>query len=114
MKRSFGFALMVVLFAAPAFGGKKPQTVVFPQKVLVGSTQLPAGTYKLTYTGSGSDVQVTLTQNEKSVLTFPAKVVEGKNNAGLTTDSRGGSDTLVSIELDDATLELQTAAQSGQ
>jgi hypothetical protein len=114
MKRLFGYALMVVLFAAPAFGGKKPQTVVVPEKVLVGSTQLAAGTYKLTYTGTGSEAQVTLTQDQKSVVTFQAKVVAGKNAPGLTTDSRNGATALVSIELSDASLELEGATQSGQ
>ncbi len=114
MKRFFGYALMVVLFAAPAFGGNKPQTVVIPEKVLVGSAQLAAGTYKVTYTGTGSGVQVTLTQNQKPVLTFPAKVVEGKNSLGLTTEHRNGATALVSIQLSDASLEVEGATQSGQ
>jgi hypothetical protein len=114
MKRFFGYALMVVLFAAPAFGGKKPQTVVIPDKVLVGSTQLAAGTYQVTYTGTGSGVQVTLTQDRKSVLTFQAKVVEGRNSPGLTTDLRNGMKALESIQLSDASLELEGATQSGQ
>ena len=43
MKRFFGIALTLVLFAAPAFASKKPPTVTIPAAVQVGSTQLPAG-----------------------------------------------------------------------
>ena len=35
MKRSFGFALMLVLFAAPAFAGNKPSTVDIPIKWVI-------------------------------------------------------------------------------
>jgi len=68
MKNSFGLALMLVLFAVPAFAGNKPATVVIPQNVQVGSTQLAAGQYELTVTGSGSNVQASLVQNKKTVV----------------------------------------------
>ncbi len=57
MKRLVGFASMLVLLAAHVFGNsKKPQTVIIPEAVQVGSRQLPAGSYKLAWTGSGPDV----------------------------------------------------------
>ena len=57
MKRLVAFASMLVLAAAPAFAaGVKPQTVIIPEAVQVGSRQLPAGSYKLAWTGSGPDV----------------------------------------------------------
>jgi hypothetical protein len=114
MKRYFGFALMLAMVAAPAFGGTKPQTVVIPEKVTVGTTQLPAGNYKVSWTGSGPAVQVTLTKDQKTVLTFAAKTVEGKNNPGVTTNTAGGVDTLISIQLRDVSLELEGATTSGQ
>src|SRR5208282_2828066 len=91
MKRSFGFALMLVLFAAPAFAGNKPTTVVIPGNVQVGSTQLSAGQYELTWTGSGSKVQASLVQDKKTVVTFSAKMVEEKNNPGVETGRQGGA-----------------------
>jgi hypothetical protein len=114
MKRFFGFALTLVLFAAPAFASKKPQTVTIPETVQVGSTQLPAGDYKLTRTGSGSNVQVTLTQNEKAVVTFSARAVEGKNNPGVTTENQGGVVVLEAIQLNSVSLVLEGAPRSGQ
>lgn len=115
MSRLAAFASMLVLFAAPAFGaGNKPQTVIIPQAVQVGSTQLPAGTYKLAFTGTGSDVQVTLAQAGKTVLTFAAKAVEQKNNPGVDLITNAGVTTLEAINLDKVSLQLEGAPHPGQ
>lgn len=114
MKRFFGFAVILILFAAPAFAGPKPQSVVIPATVQVGSTQLPAGTYKLTWTGSGSSVQVTLMQNQKTILTFAAKEVDGKNSPGVQTYSHNGVVSLEAIFLSNASLQVEGAPQTGQ
>jgi len=114
MKRSFGFALMLVLFAVPAFAGNKAPTVDIPQNVQVGSTQLPAGQYQLTWTGSGSEVQATLVQDKKTVVTFSAKMVERKNNPGVETDTHGGATILDAINTSKFSLILDGASQSGQ
>jgi len=115
MNRFAAFAAMLVLFAAPAFGaGNKPQTVIIPENVQVGSTQLAAGTYKLAFTGTGSDVQVTLTQAGKTVLTFAAKVVEQRNNPGVDLNTNAGITTLESINLDTVSLQVEGAPRPGQ
>jgi hypothetical protein len=116
MNRLAAFASMLVLLAAPAFGkSTKTQTVVIPQSVQVGSTQLPAGTYKLAYTGSGSDVQVTLTQARKMVLTFAAKAVEQTNNpASVDVNTIAGVATLEAINLDKISLHVEDAPHPGQ
>ena len=114
MKRFFGFALTLVLFAAPAFAGTKPQTVTIPKNVQVGSTQLPAGDYKLMLTGSGSNVQVTLTQNEKAVVTFSAKAIAGKYEPAVETMNENGVNVLEIIQLRTVSLVLESASHSGQ
>ena len=115
MSRLAAFASMLVLLAAPAFGaGNKPQTVIIPQAVQVGSTQLPAGTYKPAFTGTGSDVQVILTQAGKTVLTFAAKAVEQKNNPGVDLITNAGVTTLEAINLDKVSLQLEGATHPGQ
>jgi hypothetical protein len=115
MNRLAAFASMLVLLAAPAFGaGNKPQTVIIPENVQVGSTQLPAGTYKLVFTGTGSDVQVTLTQAGKTVLTFAAKAVEQRNNPGLNLNTNAGVTTLEAINLDKISLHVEDAPHPGQ
>jgi hypothetical protein len=115
MKRFFGFALMLAMVAAPAFGSsKKSPTVTIPTTVQVGSTKVPAGDYKLTWTGSGSNVQATLTQNQKAVVTFSAKVIDEKSAPGVETNTQGGADVLNIIHLSNVSLELEGAPSSGQ
>ena len=115
MKRLVGFASMVVLLAAPAFGaGNKPQTVIIPEKVQIGTTQVPAGTYKLEYTGTGASVQVTLTQSKKTVATFAAKAVDQKNNPGVSVITNAGVASLTAINLDKVTLQVNDAPHAGQ
>jgi hypothetical protein len=114
MKRFIGLALSLVLFAAPAFAGKKPPTVTIPMNVQVGSAQVPQGDYQLTWTGSGSNVQATLTQKGKAVATFPAKVVTGKGDPGVGTYAQGGHAFLESIQLNNLSLVLASAPHSGQ
>jgi hypothetical protein len=116
MKRFVGLASMLVLAAAPAFAaGPKPQTVVIPESVQVGTTQLPAGTYKLEYTGAGANVQVTLTQAKKTVLTFAAKAVERNNiNPGLDVITNAGVTSLEAINLDKVSLQVANAPRAGQ
>ncbi|MGA7831849.1 MAG: hypothetical protein WCA21_12890 [Terracidiphilus sp.] len=115
MNRLAAFASMLVLFVASAFGvGNKPQTVIIPENVQVGSTQLAAGTYKLAFTGTGSDVKVTLTQAGKTVLTFAAKVVEQRNNPGVDLYTNAGVTTLKSINLDTVSLQVDGAPLPGQ
>jgi hypothetical protein len=114
MNRSLGFALMLVLFAVPAFAGSRTPTVDIPMNVQVGSTEIPAGQYQLTWTGSGPNVQATLVQNKKTVVTFSAKIVEGKNNSGVETNSQGGATILDAINTGKFSLTLDGSPQSGQ
>lgn len=108
MKRIASFASMLVLLAAPAFAaGNKPQNIEIPQTVQVGTAQLPAGNYKLAYTGTGSNVQVTLTQGKKTVLTFPATAVDKKTaNPGVDVVTNGNTTSLKSIFLSNVTLRV--------
>jgi hypothetical protein len=114
MKRFFGFALLLVLFAVPAFAGSKTQKVTIGTPVQVGSTKVAAGIYDLTYTGTGSNVQVTLTKNRKTVVTFPATAAAGNSQPGMETLSRGGVDSLLILHLDKISFTVASAPQSGQ
>jgi len=107
MKRFFGFALMLVLLSAPAFASGNSQTVNLSGAVTLGSTQLAAGDCKVTWTGAGPDVQVTITQKGNTSVTVPAKLLKAKNgHKAITTDTKGGVDILQTIELDNLTLVL--------
>ena len=89
MKRLFGYALMLTLAAAPAFAAKNSQSLNLASPVKVGTTELPAGDVKVTWTGTGENVQVTIAQNGKT-LTVPAKLVEEKHNHKGYIVSRAG------------------------
>jgi hypothetical protein len=53
-------------------------------------------------------------QNKKTVVTFSAKMVEGKNNAGVETNRQGGTTILDVINTGKFSLILEGAPQSGQ
>jgi len=107
MKRFFGFALVCALLSFPAFASGNSQTVSIPSTVQVGSTQLPAGNYKVTWTGTGANVQVTLAGGGVQPVTVPAKIVEEKHNqTGVVTNTIGGKDILEELLLSKVGLVL--------
>ena len=80
-------------------------TINLSQAVTLGSTQLPAGQYKMTWSGTGSDVKVTLSQGKNAVATVPAQVVEqrsGLNSPAVLTDSKTGA--LLGVQLPEQSL----------
>lgn len=112
MKRFTGIASVLVLLATPMFGSsKKPQKVVLPEKVQVGTTQVPAGDYELAWTGDGSTVQATLsTTKGKAVVTFTAKATETKNGtAAVDVTTNGGVSSLKTIYLEKISLQVENA-----
>jgi len=104
MKRLLGFALMCAMFSTPLFAaklfGSKGTTVTIPDTVTVGSTQVAAGEYKVTYEGSGAAVKVTLVKSGSSPVVLDAKFVEAKNNGpSVTTGTVNGVRTLQEIDI---------------
>ena len=55
-------------------------TVRLDSAVKVGTTELPAGSYKVTWTGTGDNAQVTLKQGKYSKSPLPAQVVDAKHS----------------------------------
>ena len=115
MKRFFGYAIILASLSISAFAAKNSQNVTISVPVKVGTTQLPAGQYKVTWTGTGSTVQVTIAQKGLPPLTVNAKAVETKNgHTGVLTNGVGGVNVLESIELDNLTLQITGAGGSGE
>jgi len=107
MKRIFGFVLVCIFLSIPAFAASNSQTVNLPSAVQVGSTQLPAGDYIVTWTGTGDNVQVTLAKKGVQPVTVPAKVVkQTHDHTGVTTNSVGDKTTLQVILLSKVSLIL--------
>jgi hypothetical protein len=114
MKRLFGYALMLALTAAPAMAAKNSQSFNLSQNVKVGTTDIPAGNVKVSWTGTGDAVQVTLSSSGKSI-TVPAKLVSEKNgHKGYVVNNKSGVDELVTIQLNDLSLQLQGGTSAGQ
>lgn len=114
MKRLFGYALMLTLTAAPALAAKNSQSLTLSQAVKVGTTELPAGYCKVTWTGTGDSVQLTIADNGKSI-TVPAKLVAEKhNNKGYTVSHRDGADQLETLQFSNVSLQLTSPTASGQ
>ena len=92
-------------FAADGGSGK----VTLDGAVKVGSTQLPAGEYKVTWTGSGDNAQVTLKQG-KTTATTTAQVLEVRRNQdAFATKNENGARVLTEIQFHDRTLVLHDA-----
>jgi hypothetical protein len=107
MKRIFGFVLACIILSIPALAASNSQKVTLPSAVQVGSTQLPAGDYKVTWTGTGSSAQVTLAKKGVQPVTVPAKVVAQKHDhSGVTTNTTDGKEVLQVILLDKVSLVL--------
>jgi hypothetical protein len=117
LKHLFGYAIIFASLSISAFAAKNSQTVRLSTPVKVGTTQLPAGEYKVSWTGTGPSVQVTIAQSGKTSVTVPAKAVESKNgHTAVLTSSASGDNVLQSIELDNLTLQIagEGANASGQ
>ncbi len=114
MKRFLGYAAILALLSVPAFAAKNSDTINISAPVTVGTTQLPAAQYKVSWTGTGSAAQVTLTSG-KSTVTVPAKVVEQKNSLNsVLTESKGGTNILHGINLNKVTVTFTDSPSSGQ
>jgi hypothetical protein len=114
MKRLFGYALVLALATAPAFAAKNSQSVTLADSVKVGSTEIPAGDVKVTWTGTGDSVQVTLAEHGKTI-TIPAKLVEEKHShSSYVVSHSNGGNQLESIQLSHVSLQLESPAASGQ
>ena len=109
MKR-LGVGLLAVLFSFSAYAAKNSHTLVLTQTVQVGSTQVPAGPVKLTWTGAGSNGQLTFALKGKTPVTVPVKIVDEKSNEpSVSTASVNGAQVLQEIQLNDVTFVLQNA-----
>jgi hypothetical protein len=118
MKRSFVLALIVSALSIPSFAAKNSQSITLADTTTVGSAKLPAGEYKLSWTGTAPDVQVTLEQKNVGkpvTVTLPAKLVTEKHDrTQLTTATKDGASTLQNVQFKDMTLTFTSTPASGQ
>lgn len=71
------FLPALLLLAVSAYAADRNKgTLLIDEPVTLGGHQLAAGEYHLTWTGTGSDVTLTVTTNKKVVATLPAHLVD--------------------------------------
>jgi hypothetical protein len=110
---TFTFILASLPFAANA-ASKNSAHVVLDNTVTVGTTEVPKGTYKIVWTGTDPNVQVTFT-NGKWTTTVPAHIVEARNDLEAQTITVKNSKTfLTGLELRDATLVFGDGTHAGE
>lgn len=111
MKRFASALLLSTLIAVAAFAADTGSGKIhLDAAVKVGTNELPAGDYKVTWTGPAQNSQVTLTQG-KTTVTTSAQVESIRRNAdGIGTKSENGSRILTEIQFRDKTLVLQTVS----
>ncbi len=110
---AFTFILASLPFAANA-ASKNTARVVIDDPVTVGTTELPKGTYKVAWTGTDPNVQVTFTSGKWS-KTFPAHIVEERNDIeAQTTTVKDNKTILTGLELRDATLVFGDGTHPGE
>ena len=99
-------------FAANATNGK----LRLYEPVSIQGKQLPVGNYKVEWSGSGPDVQVTILNGKDTVATVPAKVVPTtvKNSTDGYSSAKqpDGSNDLTSIFFRGTSFELKVAPES--
>ena len=110
---AFTFIFAFLPFAANA-APKNSANVVLDNPVTVGTTELPKGTYKVVWTGTDPNVQVTFT-NGAWTKTVPAHIVEGRNNIEAElTNFKDNKTFLTALQLKNATLQFGDAMHSGE
>jgi hypothetical protein len=107
------FILAFLPFAANA-ASKNSANVAIAHNVTVGTTELPEGTYKVVWTGTDTNAQVTFTHGNWT-KTVPARIVEGRNNIEATlTDVKGNKTFLTALEFHNATLQFGEGTRTGE
>jgi hypothetical protein len=115
MKRVLAFTfLLTFLPLAATAASKNSAHVELTSSVTVGTTDVPKGTYKVEWSGTYPNVQVTFT-NGKWSKTFPAHIIEQRNDlVAQTTTAKGDKTILTAIQLHEATLTFGNGTQSGE
>jgi hypothetical protein len=118
MKRLLYSVAVLMLISIPAFAAKNSQTVNIPEAVTVGNTQLEAGDYKVTWSGTGANVQVTLLEKDKyspKPVTVTARAEDAaQSQTGFTVERQGNVSKLSSLKVGKTTLIFDTSSANGQ
>lgn len=91
---------LALLLATSAFAANKGSVAV-TDPVTVAGKQLAAGDYKLTWDGSGTNVQLNIMQGKNVVVTVPARIIEldrpAPSDSAVVSSNSDGSKSLAAI-----------------
>jgi len=115
MKRLLLLFTLFTFMGVAAFAGENGSGKIhLDSAVKVGSVELPAGEYKVTWTGSGDNTQVTLKQGKITATTTARLVDEQRRNDAIVTKSDNGSRVLTQIQFRDATLLINGTSSTSE
>ncbi len=100
--------VLVLLLSVSAWANDKMKANIhLYQAVHIGSTELAPGEYKMTWTQSASNAEVTFSQGKKVIATVPAHATQersGYSSPVVRTDSV--SNTLIGVDLPEVSLSF--------
>ena len=101
-------AVVLALLSVSAWADDKMKAnIQINQTLHVGSTQLDPGEYKMTWTESGSNAEVTFSRGKKVIATVPAQATQERSGFhGPALRINGVSDTLVGVDLPKVSLSF--------
>src|ERR1700745_3691062 len=106
-KFTLGTVVLVLLSVSALASDKMKANIQINQTLRVGSTQLDPGDYKMTWTESGSNAQVTFSRGKNVTATVPAQVAQvrsGFHSPAIHADS--STSRLVEVELPEVSLSF--------
>jgi hypothetical protein len=90
-KCTAGFLAFSLLLAGSAIAGNSNRgTLNVAETVTVGGKQLPAGKYQVEWVGTGSDVEVSISNGRDTVAKVPAQVLplkKAESESGYSTNA---------------------------
>ena len=98
---------LVLLSVSTWAGDKMKANIEIKEPLHVGSTQLDPGEYKMTWTESGSNAEVTFSQGRKVIATVPAHVTQersGYDSPAIYSNS--STSTLIEVGLPKVSLHF--------
>jgi hypothetical protein len=107
MKKLIGTVLLYALTASPVFAAKA-HTINIPADASIAGTQVAAGTYKLSYEGSGVAVKVTLAKQGGAPIILDAKVAPSNGPDAVMLDTVNGVRVVREIDLRSVALVFDT------
>jgi hypothetical protein len=102
MQFTAGLLTFSLLLAAGAVAGNTNKgTLKVDETLTVGGKQLPAGRYEVEWTGSGSNVEVSISHGRETVAKVPAQILPlrkaGAANGYSTNTDQAGNKALTEI-----------------